>query len=180
MNNSSAARSADSEAAQLEKLLQGCLYSLDQCDSLLHQISEDSFQRSREGISSIGAHMRHILDRFQCFFAGINGPCIDYDARKRDKSIESNLEAAQFATTSIARRLREMNTTASTQVLVRESVHHLSPKLEIDSTVARELMGLITHTTHHLAIIGMIARDLGYTLDGNFGKAPSTIVYESS
>ena len=41
-------------------------------------------------------------------------------------------------------------------------------------------MGLITHTTHHLAIMGMIARDLGYHLDDDFGKAPSTIVFESS
>ena len=155
------------------------MYSLAQCDYLLNEISEESYVFSREGVASIGAHMRHILDRFQCFFNGLAECRVDYDARKRDRSIETNVQAARFAATTAARRLEEMDVTATAQLLVSESVHHLSPEVEIGSTVARELMGLITHTTHHLSIIGIIARDLGYGLESNFGKAPSTIVFES-
>lgn len=126
--------------------------------------------------------MRHVLDRFQCFFNGLPDSTIDYDARKRDKSIEENLEAARFAVATISRRLLDLNASAnaSSPVEVTETVHHLSPKVVIGSSVARELMSLITHTTHHLAIIGMIARDMGYSLDCDFGKAPSTIVFERS
>ncbi|MCG8415829.1 MAG: hypothetical protein MI746_16565 [Pseudomonadales bacterium] len=180
MNNSSAVSSPESDSAQLEKLSNGCMHCINQCEQLLQQLSEVSYCESREGVSSIGAHMRHILDRFQCFFHGLPAGTIDYDARKRDKSIEANLQAARFAVASISRRLQDLASAGSTELEVTETVHHLSPKVIITSTVARELMSLITHTTHHLAIIGMIARDLGYSLDQDFGKAPSTIVFERS
>jgi hypothetical protein len=39
-------------------------------------------------------------------------------------------------------------------------------------------MGLISHSTHHLAIIGLLAKSLGCQMDSDFGKAASTILYE--
>jgi hypothetical protein len=50
--------------------------------------------------------------------------------------------------------------------------------VSITSTVDRELMALITHSIHHLAIIALIVKSYGYEMDDDFGKAPSTIVYE--
>ena len=178
MNNSAAISSTDSESVQLEKLIKGCMHCIEQCDELLQQVSETSYCESREGVSSMGRHMRHVLDRFQCFFTGLPDSMIDYDARKRDSAIEENLEAAQFAVATIGRRIAALQPSAEASIAVRESVHHLSPKITLQSSVARELMGLITHTTHHLAIIGLIARDLGYSLSRDFGKAPSTMVFE--
>ena len=180
MNNPSAVSHAETEAVQIEKLKRGSLHCISQCHQLLEQLSESSYCESRDGVSSIGAHMRHVLDRFQCFFQGLAERTVDYDARKRDQSIETNLESARFAVTSIERRISDLDLSASTAIEVKETVHHLSPKVLIESSVARELMGLITHTTHHLAIIGMIARDQGYSLDQDFGKAPSTLVFERS
>lgn len=180
MNISSAASSAESDAIQFEKLKRGSLHCISQCQNLLNQLSESSYCESRAGVSSIGAHMRHVLDRFQCFFNGLAENSVDYDARKRDQSIETNLESARFAVASIERRILELGSHGSDALVVKETVHHLSPQVLIDSSVAREMMGLITHTTHHLAIIGMIARDQGYNLDSDFGKAPSTLVYERS
>lgn len=180
MKNSSAASSTESDTLQLDKLLKGCTYSINQCDYLLQQITEKSYIHRSESASSIGAHMRHLLDRYHCFFAGLGDGSVDYDARKRDQGIQTNLEAARFAVASVARRLQDLQVKGGETLRVRESVHHLSSKVVIDSTVSRELMGLITHTTHHLAIIGMIARDLGYSLDRDFGKAPSTLIFESS
>lgn len=180
MNNPTAANPAESGPSQLEKLLKGCAHSIDQCDYLLQQISDESYVASKDGASSIGSHMRHILDRFQCFFTGLGEGCVDYDARDRDQSIASNLEAARFAVASVSRRIQEVQGSGDDALMVRESVHHLSPEVVLESTVSRELMGLVTHTTHHLALIGLIAQDLGYSLEGNFGKAASTIVYESN
>ena len=80
-------------------------------------------------------------------------------------------------------------------ITVRESVYHQGPSVEIPSTVDRELMGLISHSIHHLAhrahtaismndthlaIIALITKSFGYRLDSDFGKAPSTILYERS
>lgn len=180
MNTPTALSSAETDAMQLEKLKRGALHCIGQCQQLLEQLTDSSYCESRTGVSSIGAHMRHVLDRFHCFFNGLSEKAVDYDARKRDQSIETNLESACFAVASIERRLLDLELQAQTPLIVKETVHHLSPQVLIESSVAREMMGLITHTTHHLAIIGMIARDQGYQLDGDFGKAPSTLVYERS
>jgi len=161
-------------------LIEGCLYCIEQCDQLLKLVSQDVFNKAAQGNSSVGAHIRHILDRFHCFFAGLREADIDYDARKRDKSIETSLQAATFALASIARRIEKIDLDAShgQTITVRETVHHLGSSLAIESTVERELMGLVTHSTHHLAIIVLITKSFGYELGNDFGKAPSTIVYE--
>ena len=128
----------------------------------------------------IGAHVRHILDRFHCFFAGLAGASIDYDARKRDPEIEQNVEATMFALESVARRIEQLQSIpfCSELIGVKEFVHPSSPAVEINSTLERELMGLITHSIHHLAIIALLAKSFGHQMDSDFGKAPSTIVYE--
>lgn len=130
--------------------------------------------------SSVGTHLRHVLDRFQCFFNGLPSCHIDYDARKRDQSIASNLDAALFAFTSISKRMEAIagSTFVATELSVQESVHHEGPPVRISSSVERELMGLITHTTHHLAIIALLVKSMGYEVDKDLGKAASTILYE--
>ena len=164
-----------------EQLREGCHFCLDQCEQLLKVLSEEDYANSAE-MSSIGAHVRHILERFQCFLAGLNEGRIDYDARKRDHSLETNPEAAVFALTTVSRRIEELglNEHAGQELNIRESVHpQLAPALA-SSSVEREMVSLISHSIHHLAIIAMLARPLGYQFDSDFGKAPSTIIYEQS
>ncbi len=161
-------------------LVGGCMNCIEQCDQILSIVSQENYCDESKGSSSMGAHIRHILDRFHCFFAGLGDASIDYDARKRDREIEQNLEAATFALASVARKIEQMRTSVTSIELisVRESVLPSSPAVEIPSTVERELMGLITHSIHHLAIIALQAKSFGYQIDSDFGKAPSTIVYE--
>lgn len=167
------------------QLVEGCRYCLTQCELLLKIVSPEDFALANNG-ASIGTHLRHVLDRFQCFFNGLATGHIDYDARKRDHAIATSPEAAAFALASISRRVETIasntgNNNAeniSAVLSVQESVHHLGPAVTVGSTVERELMGLIVHATHHLAIIAMLARQMGYVVDKDFGKAPSTILYE--
>jgi hypothetical protein len=155
---------------------------VDQCDQLLQMISVQDYVSTAQGSSSVGAHIRHILDRFQCFFAGLHDGCIDYDARKRDHAIENSLDAASFALSTVSRRIQDLELANCLRdtVSVCESVHQEGPSVAIPSSVGREVMGLVTHSIHHLAIIALTVKPLGYQLDSDFGKAPSTIVYERS
>ena len=180
MRASKAVKDNSIHSADAEQLIRGCVYCVDQCEQLLKLISQEVYVATSQGISSVGAHVRHILDRFNCFFAGLQQGCVDYDARKRDKSIENNLDAALFSLALIARRVEKLDLAGDPgeSITVRESVHHQGPSVTIASTVERELMGLITHSIHHLAIIALIVKAFGYQLDSDFGKAPSTIVYE--
>ncbi len=54
----------------------------------------------------------------------------------------------------------------------------ISVGISVESTVDRELMGLVSHSIHHLAIIVLIAKSHGCNIDGDLGKAPSTIMFE--
>lgn len=161
-------------------LIGGCINCISQCDQILGVVSQKSYADASKGGATIGAHVRHILDRFHCFFAGLPDAAIDYDARKRDKEIEQNLSAAAFAVSSVGRRIEQLSAKPGDLELiaVKEAVLATSPSVEIASTLERELMGLITHSIHHLAIIVMIAKSFGYEFDADLGKAPSTIAFE--
>lgn len=163
------------------QLILGCSYCIDQCQQLLELISAEDYVFAA-GDSSIGAHVRHVLDRFQCFFIGLNEDTINYDARKRDPEIENNLSAAEFSVSSVARRIQALGEADFQDkiVSVQETVHHQGSSVAISSTMERELMGLIAHSIHHLAIIALIAKAMGYSPGADFGKAPSAIVYELS
>jgi uncharacterized damage-inducible protein DinB len=169
-------------SSDASQLIHGCMYCVDQCDQLLRMISQSIYVNSTENSSSVGAHIRHILDRYQSFFNGIPEGVINYDARKQDKSIESNLEAANFALSSLSRRIEALDLAENLGrgVTVCESVHHERPSVSIPSTVDRELMELVNHSTHHLAIIALLVKPFGFIVGSDFGKAPSTIVHERS
>ena len=89
-------------------LIGGCTNCIAQYNQILSVISQENFTDDSRGSSSIGAHVRHILDRFHCFFAGLAEASIDYDARKRGPKIEQNVEATMFALGSVARRIEQL------------------------------------------------------------------------
>jgi hypothetical protein len=161
-------------------LIGGCTNCIAQCDQILSIISQDNFTDDSKGSSSISAHVRHILDRFHCFFAGLACASIDCDARKRDPKIEQNVEAATFVLESVARRIEQLWQLPFCNELigVKEFVLPSGPEVEITSTLERELVGLITRSIHHLAITALLVKSFGHQLGSDFGKAPSTIVYE--
>lgn len=161
-------------------LIDGCIQFIEQCEQILEMVSQEIYVGTSRGSSSIAAHIRHILDRFYSFFCELPAAAIDYDARMRDKEIERNLEAACLALATIARRVEQLKQTlfAEDLITVKESVLPSSPAVEISSTVEREMMGLITHSIHYLAIIALQAKAFGYPLNDDFGKAASTLVSE--
>lgn len=181
MTSNTASQQQDAREPESVELIKGCLYCLGQCQQLLQQISAAHYQAASSGQSSVGAHLRHVLERFQSFLNGLPDGQIDYDARQRDGSLEQNPGAAGFALNSINRRLQDLPTQLARQgsVLVTESVHPGLPAVQAVSSAQRELMSLISHSVHHLAIIAMLIRPLGYQVDETFGKAPSTVIHES-
>jgi uncharacterized damage-inducible protein DinB len=181
MENLSKSASNQTDFDTVGLLKSGCQQSLSQCKELLELLSEDDYRAGGEHSSSIGGHVRHILDRFQSFFHGLPLNDIDYDDRERDKSIEGSLAGAKVALTSVLQRLNALTSSEvqSLALTVSETVNDQGVTVRVSSTAQRELMGLVTHSIHHLAIIALIAKGLGYTVDQRFGKAPSTLVFES-
>src|SRR5206468_5488699 len=63
---------------------------LHQALALLAKIDENVYATAPPALSSyrVGAHARHILDFYQCFFKGLEGGRIDYDVRGRNRVVE--------------------------------------------------------------------------------------------
>ena len=162
----------------IESLSLACIRCVSQCQQILAAIPESVFCENSVGTSSVGAHTRHIIERFSCFIPAYADGQINYDQRKRDQSLELDLNNANKALQAITEDLSLLREVVDSSLSVSESVDEHSDVVTVDSTIERELMGLVSHTIHHLAIIAMLVKAQGYTLNADLGKAPSTIIYE--
>ncbi|PCH61721.1 MAG: hypothetical protein COC19_04435 [SAR86 cluster bacterium] len=170
------------QSAYFEQLISASVHCVSQCEQLLQLVSKSDFTRTVQDGSSVGAHMRHILDRFYCFFSGLEKGCIDFDDRQRNRELEANIDYSEAALVRVSAQFSALTSLQimTDPILIKEAVCEHGDSVTLASTVDRELMGLISHSTHHLAIIALILKSLGYEMDKDLGKAPSTILHERS
>jgi len=168
-------------------LIQANLHFLRQAADLVDGLEDGSYVRAEPMFynSTVGGHLRHCLDHYESFTAGVREGRIDYDARCRDKMVENKTCAAHERINFVAASLGELaDAEVNPVVLVkmdcdisRDGVH--SNKKESDlwhtSSVGRELQFLVSHTVHHFAMIRGICQRAGNELDPNFGMALSTL-----
>ena len=180
MNKILAVEPASHLSGTENSLIEGCISSIDQCLGVIHTATADIYQTSLQGNSSIGSHIRHIIDRFNCFIDGVAIGTVDYDQRNRDPSLELNRKAASDALAAIKEKLVTDTSLFSNDLSVIESVDAGCDSVKVSSSIERELMGLVSHTIHHLAIIAMLLRTQGCDVGDVVGKAPSTLKFENS
>ncbi|MFK7790566.1 MAG: DinB family protein [Phycisphaeraceae bacterium] len=129
---------------------------------------------------AIGGHVRHVLDHLVAWLGGVEHGTVNYDDRQRDTSIENDPTAALHAIKHHTARLAEVSDEQlANSVTVLTSMTSCGSLVSLPSTHARELAFVFSHTIHHNAIIGTIARALSVDLPANFGTAPSTIAYRN-
>ena len=118
--------------------------------------------------ATIGQHVRHSIEMYQCLFTGYESAEVDYSKRKRDIVIESSPEHAIDCLQLILDVIKKV-----------DKPINLINNLEVyNSSFSRELFYCDEHTIHHLALIRVGINEIGgYQLDDSFGVAPSTIKY---
>src|SRR3954464_12623239 len=74
---------------------------------LLDRLDDAAYTTTPPGLEPhrAGAHLRHIVEFYQSFLAGFESSYIDYDARRRDQTVERSRAAAAAAIRSISRTL---------------------------------------------------------------------------
>src|SRR5689334_3085768 len=74
---------------------------------LVSHLDDIAYTASPRGMAPhrAGAHLRHILEFYQCFLQGLGDSHIDYDARRRDPLIERSREHAATAIRAILHAL---------------------------------------------------------------------------
>lgn len=130
----------------------------------------------------VGSHLRHILEFYECFLSGIESLRIDYDARRRDETVESSRFAASERIRPLIRRLEhDPRLLEDTALLVRiENSAGRAGDPWLSSSIGRELQALSSHTIHHFALIAVTLVAHGVAVDPDFGMSPSTIRFKAA
>jgi hypothetical protein len=153
---------------------------LEQGMRLLRDMDDESYRREVDivKVSSIGAHIRHNLDHYSSFFAGLGSGTIDYDARERRKALEVDRQAAREAMQTICQRLAKVNEIQNQGLQI--SLHFDQRAMHVGASLNRELDFLLSHTIHHFAIIAILCRLQNVEVEKGFGVALSTLRYRKS
>lgn len=164
------------------ELTKACSKVLDQLADLVKQIQDEDFIRSTETLSNstIGQHLRHALEFFQCFHQGFEKGTLNYDKRTHNSIIEQDKDLAQ----SVINQIRQFLTILTDKPLRLELGYDLFNNhfIMVDTTANRELVYNIEHTVHHMAIMKIGIRELAdyVQLPPDLGVAASSIRYQGA
>ncbi len=150
---------------------------LEQALMLLDALDDAQYANRRGDWSPVGAQLRHVIEHYQSFVSGLPGRAIDYDARRRDVTIETSRSRAAAVIRELMAQLAAAGTVpAATPVQVKMECDpdEAAPSWAA-SSVGRELQFLVSHSVHHFALIKLLVAGEGIALDPEFGIAPSTV-----
>jgi len=124
--------------------------------------------------SSIGGHMRHILDVFDCIFDGLESGKVDLAARKRNELAE---QKTAFGLAYFNSTIEKLNTLKSLDMdqMVKVSDDLGLGVVTANYTLSAALIQAHSHAIHHFASIGYIISQLDIEMpDADFGYNPTT------
>ena len=130
--------------------------------------------------NGVGSHFRHCIDFYNSFLSSFKTGKINYAIRKRNVLVETDGSLAIFEIEAIIKGLRRLlpaDLRKQVQVIVEDSSAPADSSVWGGSTVIRELQSLLSHTTHHYAIIAFALRLQGFNPSEEFGVAKSTLGY---
>lgn len=157
---------------------------LDQCAAFIQSIPERVYTADATTIrgGTIGKHVRHSLDHFAAALHGHSGAePIDYDHRARNVPMETDRESAVAAIRSMQSMIASLGEAElGSPVRIRVMLSSDGVDAVLASTLARELAFATHHAIHHNTMMKTIAAEFGLEVGDEFGKAPSTLNYESS
>jgi len=145
---------------------------------LLEHIPESAYSDNSVGpfYSSIGGHIRHILDFYFSIFKGLNNYLIDLTDRERNTSIEIDVH---FAKTEIKKVLAELDSYSNYDLEDKyELIDDLGQgKMSIPTNLYAVFAQANSHTIHHYAIISQLLFVFEIVIeDKTFGYNPTTPV----
>ncbi|TDO29021.1 DinB family protein [Sediminibacterium goheungense] len=123
--------------------------------------------------ATIGQHVRHIVELFQCLEQGYETGTVNYERRKRDKQIETDKNLAIRLLHQISGDLLR----ADKKIQLEMSYDDVSNEtITVESNYYREVVYNLEHTVHHMALIRVGVAELSdIQLPEGFGVASSTI-----
>ncbi len=126
---------------------------------------------------TIGQHLRHILELYQCLLQGYESGMVNYEKRERNKRIEQDIH---FAAGIMQQLLTGINL-ADKPLTLEVTPGMNTDAVNIHSNFNRELLYNMEHTIHHMALIKVALHELtDIKVPDSFGVAPSTLQYKAT
>ena len=156
-------------------IIQSTLKTLQKSQSLLNNLTDEQLCNASVPPyhSSIGSHIRHILDFYECVFEVNSQNQIDLTARSRNTDVEEQCDCAKDYLNLIISKLNTLDFDMEKTVSVIDDLG--LGTIKIPYTYGSLLAQANSHTIHHYAIINYIFDNLGIIInDDEFGYNPTT------
>lgn len=161
--------------------VQGNLEALAQAAFLAESLTDESYCHACQPYlsSSIGQHMRHLLDNYFALMDGVENQRVDYNHRRRGAVVEQCRQTALKELHQIERWFRSLTPISLETPLTIYSEVSLEKECSdmASSTLHREMIFVASHSIHHLALMGTAARLQHIELPKHFGLAPATATW---
>ncbi len=157
-------------------MISAITHNLERGVKLLNAISDKEYSDNSVApyYSSIGIHMRHILDVFDCIFDGLANGKVNLAARKRNELAELHVNFGLNYFEEIIRKLENLKSENLDNVVEVQDDLGLGV-ITANYTLASALIQAHSHAIHHFASIGYVISQLGISLpDADFGYNPTT------
>ena len=143
----------------------------------LNQLSQVEYSQPCTTLfnNTIGQHVRHIIELFQCLEKGYDSGVVNYEKRKRDTAIEADKELASRLLLEIHGGLSKENKALTLEASYDD---HTTEPILFDTNYNREIAYNLEHTIHHMALIRVGINEISsIELPEDFGVASSTVKY---
>ena len=143
----------------------------------LNQLSQEEYSQPCKTLfnNTIGQHVRHIIELFQCLEKGYENGVVNYEKRKRDTTIEADKELASRLLLEIHGGLSKENKALTLEASYDD---HTTDPILFDTNYNREIAYNLEHTIHHMALIRVGINEISsIELPEDFGVASSTVKY---
>ncbi|MDG3085941.1 DinB family protein [Vibrio hannami] len=161
--------------------ISGNIEAIDQGLELFSVLSNENYVYKAKPYvdSSMGEHLRHILDLYHAVINESETGVIDYDHRRRGAHVERERMVGIKELTEIKIWLTKLSESELNRnvIILSEASISTQQVCEMTSTLQRELLFVGSHTIHHFALINVIAKHLKLDTDERFGYAPATATY---
>jgi hypothetical protein len=151
-----------------------------QLSDSLETLNHEEFARPCINLSqaTIGQHVRHIIEMFQCLELGYESGVVNYENRRRDKHTEQNKDFAIFQLKEI-----EQGITKADKPLLLEGVYNDDSAniMQFPTNYYREIVYNLEHTIHHMALIRVGLKEITQIdVPETYGVASATVKYKRS
>ena len=128
--------------------------TLQQTSDLLSILEDKQYSKPLNILnnSSIGQHVRHIIDFYLCILNENNG-VISYDNRTRNEQIEINTKYCTQQIKTILKKIEKLDLNKEIEIHSCFTSNEKEDHTIFKSNINRELFYAFEHTIHHLALI---------------------------